>query len=714
MNAKKIMGAVLVALLAAALFVGAGAAAVDYGNAFIYQDTKVVKTSNNLQLDEGVWTSGAATITVNSGVIIPSDNFVAGTYKKGDDKVYVTKPTATYSASADIEETYYLVANGGKVYSGSDLKVAVTPVVGALEGTNNVLVTFPNGTVLNITNPWNTAVKIEDEGTYKIQAIFAAKTFVQGASADLFLDAASFTFTVVEADDATISGSVDTVYAGEAVTFTAEGTPGETYYVAVNNFNISGQQLVILTKEKEVGATKNFSLVMPNTGKAVFVATVNTSATKEATLALKYNGEIVDNGEITVKISAPVVTATLGAASYYIGDEVEITGTATSEAALTFSIKGTNFDDLVLTKSNSDLDYTAAKEWEASFDTAKLVKSVSKMLDVGTYTITIKQADKVVASIPVALKQPFISLTSAPEVVVKGTDAEFIGTAEATNKVYFYVFGTNFFAADLVDGKDEWDGNKFTFTLEEEDTDKMATGQYFVVVQHPMYDTFFNIAPELDVNGNVTGAILLDTTANAVAGTASELFDVFDRQTANAAQALCDALDSQNIDDMYVKYAFILAGKDESFTVNEIPTEVVKGDKIVISGTATAYADEYVTVEMISTAFAAVPKETVGSASFITLSTKVAEDGTWEVTFDTSDLNVDEYSVKVACDGQEWKNVKVNVVEGADEPDTPDTPDVPDTPDTPDTPTEPETPGFGALAALAGLGAVAVLLLRRE
>ena len=45
------------------------------------------------------------------------------------------------------------------------------------------------------------------------------------------------------------------------------------------------------------------------------------------------------------------------------------------------------------------------------------------------------------------------------------------------------------------------------------------------------------------------------------------------------ALALCDALDSQNIDDMYVKYSFFVVGEDESFTISEIPTEVAQGDK---------------------------------------------------------------------------------------------------------------------------------------
>ena len=238
---------------------------------------------------------------------------------------------------------------------------------------------------------------------------------------------------------------------------------------------------------------------------------------------------------------------------------------------------------------------------------------------------------------------------------------------------------------------------------------EMAAGQYFAVFQHMMYDGKFNIWAN-DTSGKVYYA---PTTSDGTLDTAKVIFNVNDRQTANAAQALCDALDNQDIDDMYVKASFIVAAGTS--IINPIPEEITKGSELTISGTTTGHVGDIVTVEMLSTAFAAVPKETVGSASFIALTTKVAEDGTWEVTFDTSGLNVDEYTVSVAVGALDGATTtKINVVEGAETPDTPDTPDVPDTPDTPDTPTEPETPGFGALAALAGLGAVAVLLLRRE
>ena len=230
-----------------------------------------------------------------------------------------------------------------------------------------------------------------------------------------------------------------------------------------------------------------------------------------------------------------------------------------------------------------------------------------------------------------------------------------------------------------------------------------------MVVQHPMYDEKFNIW----VDG--TEIKLAETKNGAVdKANATVLFDVKDRQRANAAEALCQALDTENIDDMYVKLSFVVAAPQS--VINPIPETVAQGEKLTVSGTTNVGAGKVVTVDLISTAFAAVPKSTVGSASFISLTTKTDENGNWEVTFDTSGLNVDEYTLTAAVEALgSSATAKVNVVEGAPvNPDQPDTPDVPDTPDTPDTPTEPETPGFGALAALAGLGAVAVLLLRRE
>ena len=100
MNAKKIMGAVLVALLAAALFVGAGAAAPANGQTvFVYENVSGL---------EGSWTYGAHTIVASpSGTgygYFGGDKIVEGPYKGkvggSEITIYVKYPTAVISGIA--------------------------------------------------------------------------------------------------------------------------------------------------------------------------------------------------------------------------------------------------------------------------------------------------------------------------------------------------------------------------------------------------------------------------------------------------------------------------------------------------------------------------------------------------------------------------------------------------------------------------------------
>ena len=721
MNAKKIMGAVLVALLAAALFVGAGSAAVtetDFGTVFIGQDESTA--------EDGTYINGAYKVTISGGVV--SGDNVEGTYTSAaKNTIYVSKPTAKYDAVGTITNgnVKYIVANGGNVYLNSLIEFGAEAAAAGVE-LDGFLVTLPSGKVTTVgaidyttgANPYTAT------GTYSIQAIFNKTDFIDGFNSAALVDANAFTFTIVDESDATISASVSTVYSGDYVTFTIEGTIGTTYKLALDGFVKDGTPVVTLDGPVNDEGKAVYTFVMPNSGVANFQFKVQTTD-KEASVELRD----ADNDEIEtveVTVSKPVLTAKVGASSYFVGDEIEISGTSTSGAKLVFTIEGTNFKETLLEMNEEEF----GKTWEADLETegvTELDAENGKKLDVGTYTINIYELDpavvntqekfedetdgeegaKAVKTVVVALKQPFVTIIEAPEVIVQNTEADFVIGAEATDAIRYYIFGTNYFnASNEVSGPDKDTTNQFSFTLKKEFTDAMDAGQYFMVIQHPMYDGDFNILA-------FSNAFYLNTSGEAVADEGF-LFNVNDRQTANAAQALCDALDTQNIDDMYVKYSFFVVGEDESFTISDIPSQIAKGTTLVISGVDTANAEKTVVVEMMSTAFAAVPKETVGSAAFIAVTTEVAEDGTWEVTLDTSDLNVDEYSLSVVINDATKKNVKVNVVEAADKPDTPDTPDVPDTPDTPDTPTEPETPGFGALAALAGLGAVAVLLLRRE
>ncbi len=701
MNAKKIMGAVLVALLAAALFVGAGAAVTteaDGGIVFVNQMVSKTIYGGNWVGPNGAYTPADVPAASATEVYFGE----AGTYtaKVNNQTITLTvkAPELVIAGVVDGKYTFipgdfYKGSGEGVIYIQNPASNAVTYTLyyNGEKQNNNTQITVPNDATT---------------GEKTIQAEFNARDFVVGTTPEQLITA-PVTFSVVDGGIAVaISAAETSVLKSDDIKLTVTGQPGIAYNVTFdygaftvaeqigfNNFtNINGT-VVDADADQKTG----IQFTMPAGGKATFnIKAVEAVAGDSGKITVQAVGG-TKKAYVTIEFKKGTISAKADAASYYVGDIVTITGTRTTGQISNLTIKGTNFVNETL------MDYNTVFAWENSgenfeftLDTSKILDN-GKRLDVGAYTLTLN-ASGTKATVPLVLKQPFISIVDAPEVIVQDTEAKFIINAEAAAEIAYYIFGTNYFEYGKTENHPEDDKGEeiltqFVVELNETQTKGMDAEQYFAVFQHPMYDKELNIEA-------VGTAIMLGKVT---------LFNVDVRQTANAAQALCNALDTQNIDDIYVKYSFFVVG--ESFTISDIPTEVAKGDKIVISGVDTANAGKTVQVEMISTAFAAVPKETVGSASFIVEITEVAKDGSWEITLDTSDLKVDGYSLSVAINSVEKKNVNVNVVEGADEPVNPEQPEQPEQPEEP---VAPATPGFGALAALAGLGAVAVLLLRRE
>jgi PGF-CTERM protein len=703
MNAKKIMGAVLVALLALAVFAGAGAAAT----VFVYQ--------TGAYAYNGDWISDNGHVVISDGQVIPVGTFAPGIYENANgSKLSIVYPTATITGVAGKgAATYNFI--GATLYE-SEKTVRIKAVSPSTVTASKYLLTFANGTTLvyDSASYISNTVAALPKGTYKLAVNFSTSNFVEGTHVNL-LETAPVTFTVADAEDVTIAASVDQMIKGETFTITVTGQPGIEYSVRA-----AEKAFIVSTKQPGLGAidskNNNFTFVnftMPNTATFSFTMAANalTSGDKQDIMLWYYNGsKYVDTKEkLTVKFTKGTISAKTDAASYFVGDVVTISGTTSVGNIVSYKISGTNFyyTGTAFNAKYVECGSEAVKTFEFDIDT-KDVMDDNKKLDVGIYTITLVSASGVEAVVPLTVKQPFISIIEAPEVIVQGEDeVQFIIKAEATTKIGYYIFGTNYFACSpattgITDRVEDEDGepiaNQFIIKLNDTQTKAMAAGQYFAVFQHPMYDTVFAI------NGYDNWSII--GNGNTI--------NVKERQTANAAQALCDALDAQNIDDMYVKYSFFVVGEGEAaYSISEIPTTIAQGETLTISGVATEYDGDTVTVEMVSTAFAAVPKETVGSAAFIVVTTQIADDGSWEVTLDASSLNVDEYSLNVACCEETWKNVKINVVAAADEPVDPEQPKESGQ-DEPEEPVAPATPGFGALAALAGLGAAAVLLLRRE
>ena len=333
--------------------------------------------------------------------------------------------------------------------------------------------------------------------------------------------------------------------------------------------------------------------------------------------------------------AAPVITVETENPSYYMVKDVVFSGINTVSDTVYLYIKGSNVQRTYLTNVAVEPDGTWTKEikFGGNYDAGTYI--IYAAASAGPAPGYFFDPDSTIATTSLTLKQPFLTATTESSTVAKGVDIKVTGTAEAASELRYYVFGQNLYKTGSTYVEDD-----ASYSIEIA-TDGFPSGQYFLVIQHPMYDEVFNIA---DVSGN---GLIRSNESGAPTDSSHLVLDATTRQSANAAEALCQALDTQNIDDIYVKLTFIVL--IPTLTMHSV-SDVVKGQPLKVSGTTNLKAGTDVTVDVLSTAFTAVDKTTVGSASFITLTTKVVKgaDGvnTWEVTFDTAGLNVDSYTIQ--------------------------------------------------------------------
>lgn len=792
MKATKIIGAVLGVLLVAALFTGAAAAATAFApgdTVFVYQEIStgiIAGDTFNLLNDQGNATATTITaVAVGPNVAFIGKNLTEGHYRKGVGAgavdLFLKYPTVELNGVVTITDTptigapivteYDLVDSSVvKDWANADITITPTIVATGLTGLQlNYVLTDPNmtKTVIVPGDGGNIACSSVDgtvtikvtaaglkKGPWSIQPYFVKTGNFAASTPSDMLNGDIVSFNVIESDDEALTVSADNLVVGDTFQITVQGIPGATYFFARNAPN---DFFIIPLKQKDVtyfpaGVTNPVNVTraefkMPASG--VFeISFEAVRDTDDLTISLgnkKASGDV----DVTISIEEGSITASAENDSYIIGQDIKFEGTSTINDNLYLYVEGTNIpftpiqDATPLTIPPTYVTVNGGSEWDYKLAWADLSGSVGN-IDAGTYTFYVSDYDPTIpalslkdavknstyATAPVALKQSFIRFTKVPEVVAQNEKFTAEGIADASDSVLWYLFGTNYFQAGVANVKDD---DSFKIIIDAGFTDLMDAGQYFLVVQHPMYDGVYAIAPagmngwrlgdstlslatplnrilELSQGGiyNVVNNALANT---GVAG-ASDLFRTDVRQTANAAQALCDALDSQNFDDRYVKASFIVAAPTSR--VDTIPSQITKGQVLTISGTTTGYVGELVTVELSSTAFAALPKETVGTAAFTSLTTKIGDDGVWSITFDTSGLEADDYTCSVAVADLGATIAQIKVVEGTNPQPTQTTPVTPTGVPTAQPTATPATPGFGALAALAGLGAVAVLLLRRQ
>jgi len=184
--------------------------------------------------------------------------------------------------------------------------------------------------------------------------------------------------------------------------------------------------------------------------------------------------------------------------------------------------------------------------------------------------------------------------------------------------------------------------NTYEYELKSSDTQTLAPGQYFVLVQHPMMNGIFDIYYD-----SSTGRVI-----NQQLGTGTSIFQLTGTgslQKPDGANTLMQAINSQNLDDTFATTSFIVG--NPTAIINPIGDHHI-GEKFTITGSTNLAVGDNLVVEITSSSFK--PSQKVQDAGFSgSAGTVKVEPGTngfnrWSFDVDASTFKQDEYIVKVS------------------------------------------------------------------
>ncbi len=345
--------------------------------------------------------------------------------------------------------------------------------------------------------------------------------------------------------------------------------------------------------------------------------------------------------EVNVQVQKGAVTiVAAGSQSYYLGEEVQFSGTNTESQTTYLFIVGPN-----LATNGAQIGMNAPAQYPVTNNNPGTFQQVNVLgdntwswewgtsnvaLDAGTYTVYAVSepndannlANVAYGTVSIILKAPFVSATASPSTIAQGDDLYITGTAEGnpSQGVQVWIFGKNFAS---VNRQSVASDGSFSYEIEGAVTSDLANGQYFVVVQHPMENGVFDVQAVPPPQNADTGQTSVVYTDNPISPgqfpsadsdgdmelhnctTDFALFGPGALQGPNAAQALVQALSSANVDDTYTTLPFRV--ETPYITINPIGDHRV-GDTFTITGETNLAVDDNVLFTIYSSSF--VPTDT--------------------------------------------------------------------------------------------------------
>ena len=214
-----------------------------------------------------------------------------------------------------------------------------------------------------------------------------------------------------------------------------------------------------------------------------------------------------------------------------------------------------------------------------------------------------------------------------------------IATGHPQNGLQVWLLGNNYVKISTVSTNAD---NSYEYELKPADTRNLAPGQYFVLIQHPMMNGVFDIYYDAG-----TGTVI-----NRQLGTGTSIFQLTGSgslQTSAGANALMQAINSQNIDDTFASTSFIVSSP--TAFINPVGDHVV-GEQFTISGSTNLAAGDNLMVEVTSSSFKPTSKsqsaEFSGAAGTVKIEPGSGALNRWSFPVDASTFKPDEYIVKVS------------------------------------------------------------------
>jgi hypothetical protein len=214
-----------------------------------------------------------------------------------------------------------------------------------------------------------------------------------------------------------------------------------------------------------------------------------------------------------------------------------------------------------------------------------------------------------------------------------------IATGHPQNGLQVWILGYNYLKIDTVQVNAD---NTYSYELKSSDTLGLASGQYLVIVQHPMMNAQFDIVYDPGTGGVINRQLGGGTNIFQLTGPGS-------LQSPDAGNALMRAINNQNVDDSFTTVSFFVSSP--STLIFPIGKKYV-GDTFTITGSTNLAVGDALMVEIISSSFKPTQKvqsgEFSGSAGTVQVMPGTIGYNRWSFDVDSSTFRPDEYLVKVS------------------------------------------------------------------